>query len=591
MQGLLRTLQLLSLLSLAACADPFTAAKPPDDAGGTTACSKEGELQCQGAYLKICEGAVWQIKATCAVPEVCSASLGRCAACDPGLSFCAGDEVHSCNADGTKGPLVITCPAGKCQQGACADACGKAAASRSYVGCHYWPTVTLNSVLPDGFTFAVVVANAQSEVALITVESASNPKVATAAIAPGSVGTIVLPWVDSLQKAKTSVLDPAGAYHLVSTVPVTVYQFNPLDYKVGANYSYTNDASLLLPEHALQREYMVIAYPTGLNRQKTLFGPGPWETAPAFFSVVATKEGTTKVDVTFTAPTLAGTGGLAAYSAGQSASFTLSRWGVLQIASAAPASGTPTTSDARFEYVDLSATHDLTGTVIRSDQDVAVFSGNDCTYVPYNKLACDHLEEQLFPTKSWGKRYLLSHTDSSGKDPNIYRVVSAEDGNQITFTPASVHAPVTLGAGKSLEVTTSEDFEVSGSGRLAVAQFMVGQTYSDENSTAPGDPSMALAVPTEQYRTEYRFLAPASYAQNFVNITAPTAAVVTLDGQPVAESEFKPLGAGMKVAKVKIQGGSHLASSPNPFGIAVYGVGDYTSYMVPGGLDLKILLD
>ncbi len=32
-------------------------------------------------------------------------------------------------------------------------------------------------------------------------------------------------------------------------------------------------------------------------------------------------------------------------------------------------------------------------------------------------------------------------------------------------------------------------------------------------------------------------------------------------------------------------GGNNLVS--RPFGITVYGVGDYTSYMYPGGLDLE----
>src|SRR5262249_43051287 len=72
-----------------------------------------------------------------------------------------------------------------------------------------------------------------------------------------------------------SVSQPGGAYHLVSSVPVTVYQFSALEYKgaggppgknwsacpglQGGNgcYSFTNDASLLLPSTALTSNYRV----------------------------------------------------------------------------------------------------------------------------------------------------------------------------------------------------------------------------------------------------------------------------------------------------------------------------------------------
>src|SRR5690606_12409679 len=39
----------------------------------------------------------------------------------------------------------------------------------------------------------------------------------------------------------------------------------------------------------------------------------------------------------------------------------------------------------------------LTGTRINSDpaHPVAVFAGNECTFIPTNVYACDHLEEQL----------------------------------------------------------------------------------------------------------------------------------------------------------------------------------------------------
>jgi len=579
-------------------------APPVGDGGGP--CT-EGQVQCSGSILQVCRGGVLTQSAVCKAPQVCSATLKRCAGCEPTQNICQGNDLHSCAADGTVGAKIKTCT-GLCVGSSCDDPCSKAEQSRSYVGCSYWPTVTANSQLALDFTYAVVVANAHSAPASVAVASASSPSVATATVAPSSLATIKLPWVAGLKQAlgsEASVLEKNGAYHLTSTLPVTVYQLNALEYVLnhdctqgqdpapgdGKCYSYTNDASLLLPEHALGLEHMVIARPTMAVRQVNPIFPGPFLFSPGFFAVVGTQPGDTKVTVTFTANSQAGAGGLAAHTKGQTAEFTVPQWGVLQILSEMPKTCTVSKTEGGYDYCDLSGSTDLTGTRIQSDRPVAVYSGHNCTFVPYDKWACDHLEQQIFPTKSWGKHYLATQT-ASGTDPSIYRIVSAKADNQITFTPASVHAPITLGEGQMVELVTKEDFDVAGTGAFTLVQFMVGQNYSNPTpgEGAPGDPSMALVVPVEQYRTSYRFLAPETYQQNHVNVVASQSATVRLDGSEIAAAEFKPIGTtSYKVARLKIAGGAHSIESTTTLGILVYGVGAYTSYMYPGGLDLKLL--
>jgi hypothetical protein len=43
----------------------------------------------------------------------------------------------------------------------------------------------------------------------------------------------------------------------------------------------------------------------------------------------------------------------------------------------------------------------------------------------------------------------------------------------------------------------------------------------------------------------------------------------------------------MQRARTPIGGGAHRIEGTAPFGILVYGFGSYTSYMYPGGLDLR----
>ena len=155
----------------------------------------------------------------------------------------------------------------------------------------------------------------------------------------------------------------------------------------------------------------------------------------------------------------------------------------------------------------------------------------------------------------------------------------------------AVHANLTLDKGKWVEFVTSKDFVAQGSGRFVLVQYMVGQNYSNlqPGKGAPGDPAMALAVPVEQYRSSYQFLAPTTYQQNYVNILSRSTAI-RMDGKPLAASLFVAIGTtGFYVARVKINGGSHQVDAKEPFGILVYGVGAYTSYMYPGGLNLSPL--
>jgi hypothetical protein len=107
-------------------------------------------------------------------------------------------------------------------------------------------------------------------------------------------------------------------------------------------------------------------------------------------------------------------------------------------------------------------------------------------------------------------------------------------------------------------------------------------------SARVGDPSLSIAVPVEQYLSHYNFISPATYERNYVDIIALANDVVTLDGQLI--STFTPVGkSGFSVASVVLlSAGAHEihAVSQSGIGIVLYGIAPFTSYMLPGGLDL-----
>jgi len=564
----------------------------------------EGASRCSGSAWQVCESETWVKKRECIAPSVCADALG-CVACVPGQLACGDDgNIYDCKTDGTLGTLKQQCTKENCRNGYCADPCAEAVAANSYIGCDYWPTVTVNPEVDTSFHFAAVVANTGTAAADVTVTGGGLSGPLSESVGPGQIKQILLPWVESLKQTspaanphghERSVLARGGAYHLVSTSPVTVYQFNALEYQVGSDYSYTNDASLLLPSHVLKDRYLVMARATSTLVFSTMFGD-EYSSVPGFFAVTAVKPGSTKVTVQATSGTLASQdGAVRAIAKGGQADFTLNQGDVLQIMSNIPQTCVPKVTEecqpgVECGYCDNSAGYDLTGSEISSDQAVAVIGGHAIAFVPFSVWAADHLEEQIFPLEAWGKDYLATNAKNPNNDPNVWRVLSGKDGNRIEFDPPAVHAAVTLNRGQWVEFESRQDFRAQGTEAFLLAGFMVGQNYSNRNpgQGAPGDPSMTLAVPSEQYRQSYVFLAPESYQQNYVNVTAPDGAEVRLDGSPIPAGQFTPIGSsGFGVAKVDISGGSHTIESSSQFGIAVYGVGSYTSYMYPGGLDLK----
>nr|MDQ3033746.1 IgGFc-binding protein [Myxococcota bacterium] len=287
-------------------------------------------------------------------------------------------------------------------------------------------------------------------------------------------------------------------------------------------------------------------------------------------------------------------GTIAAMAPGERRTFTLARGEVLELASAGPTTcpagreTTQTSGGTTFRYCDTGAEHDLTGTVLRANGRLAVFSGHDCTFVPFDRWACDHLEEQLFPVESLGRSAFVAATHPLRREPNLLRVVSAADDNAISFIP-EIAPGRTLALGEWMEVELREGVRVEGTGALLAAIYLVGQDYAGLGSAGRlgnGDPAMALAIPDAQYRWSYAFLAPSTYEQSWVDVIAPTGMRVVLDRDVVRDWREIP-GTGWSTASMQIEPGVHRVDAERAFGLQVYGFGAYTSYLVPGGLDFR----
>ena len=506
--------------------------------------------------------------------------------------------------------------------------CADASKLQSYVGCDYWPTVTFNPVWTQ-FDFAVVVSNPGMQMANVTVSGGALTQAKTSSVMPGQLVKIGLPWVPALKGPEVSaagtltapynvsIFSLKGAYHLVSDVPVLVYQFNALEYQGGTGmdlhgvawsgcpgnsnlpadcFSFSNDASILLPSTAMTPNYLVTGVhgddsmdPT-TNMATPIDGPFVAITAVADSTTITMKLGP-KAKILPSAD-----GAVTAGMPGDTMTFDLDAGDVLQLMS------------------DIGTVHDLTGSQIQATKPVQVISGHPCMINPqvntymlfdnmyYPNYTCDHVEETQLPFETWGKKYVVTAPSGPhGATPQYtVRIYGGAKDAKLTLDPTVSGAPSTISAGSVAEFDTTKSFYVEGDNEFSVGIIQKSGAIVDPTAIASmqeGDPSLSFMSSTEQYRTTYLFLAPNDYEENYADVVVPViggdgqaGTNLTLDGDQVTDT-ISPVGGGFGVVRIKLAfssaSGAHQLVADMPVGIQVVGYGSYTSYQYPGGLNLK----
>ncbi|MBM4354389.1 MAG: hypothetical protein FJ109_11440 [Deltaproteobacteria bacterium] len=539
-----------------------------------------GECMGPSSYKRCAGSGVKWEPGYCQAPLTCYE--GSCVpwVCLPGDLTCKGMTApQECqlepDGENTKWEVIQLCQGGLCKDGACVSACDVNLKDNSYMGCDYY-AVDLDNVEGGQYQpVAVVVSVPTTEAgnAEITITNmAANPPVD---LGPGELG--VQDMLVAGRQLKIFMLPTEfgidgsvltnKTFRVKSTAPVTVHEFNPLN---GENV-FTNDASLLLPSNVGGQEYLVMAWPMRTEGY-SLRG---------FAAVVATQEGTTKVDLWPTSAVLSGS----------------------NVQSLAPNPQDPYTfylnmGDVLNIETDGAQGSDLTGTRIVSDKKVSVFGGHECANIPLGTNYCDHVEQQLIPVPTWGTHYIgdaFKARNAAQKD--VFRVLAGADNVKVTLNP-SVAGPYILQKGQWVEFYSGTSFEVVATGPVLLGHYLQGSNYAGFSphpqcsfGTGIGDPAFTLGIPMEQYLKEYIVLTPPAYIEDYVNIMAKigTEGSITIDGNPV-NAPFVPAGAsGYAVAQVSVSDGVHTIKGSEVFGVTAYGYDCDVSYAYPGGLSLKSL--
>lgn len=645
-----------------AAADPATDAAPPLDAQpdrgppdctpGETACVEDGPP----AGLRCGPDGRWVIT-PCSDGEVC---LGD-GVCAPDPATCVADD-RVCLGDARPARCVpgegwveeprclegwICSGDGRCRDPGCA-----VRAERSYLGCDFLAVDLQNIAYGFGSTpdapLGVVLANADEVLSTrVWVHDADGAvaalvgevRIAPPIVAAGTPAVTVRSELRDLagavvesgfERADPVDIPPGGmailllphhpyseaslvrrdAWTITTDRPVAAYQFSPY----CCNYSFTNDASLLLPINALGTDYRYIGVPAWLQDEDADPGdpnPSPGPGLAATLTLVANTPAT-RVVVTLPpgAAIEADAEGRIA-QIGNTVELELDRGEVAHLT-------TPPPERRRGEIVGV----DLTGAHVASTAPIAAFTGHQCTYFPQDYSACDHLEEQLVPTDTWGTKFLLTPAklraapdDGLAIEATWWKFTVRDPNTRIAFSvPFDDLDPAPPGfigvvdcrefltdpqtmimqPGDSCEFATRSAVlaqsdqpiavmgVISGQGTTGLAGFGAG--WDGANA---GDPSIFLLPPEYQLRADYAFLAPTTYFSDHLTVTARRGSSLVLDGQPVdLAGAIEIPGSDYVYAHLDITDGPHRISGDRPFGILVYAYDDWVSYAFTGGQNL-----
>ncbi|MBN1611798.1 MAG: IgGFc-binding protein, partial [Polyangiaceae bacterium] len=199
---------------------------------------------------------------------------------------------------------------------------------------------------------------------------------------------------------------------------------------------------------------------------------------------------------------------------------------------------------------------DFTGSLVEADQPIVVFSGSEASDAPFfqtlsqRRCCADHLEEQLDPVRTAGKRFVATVSpnrtqavSAAGGDvgpvtqPEYFRVIASTEGGAVVTTTLEDQPIIHLsGRGAYADIESTRHFMLESDHSIMLGSVSPSQDAAGVPRGMPGgDPSFLLVPPVEQFRSNYVFLTPDKYGFDFVRIIAPPGAIVVFDNQALED--------------------------------------------------------
>jgi hypothetical protein len=437
--------------------------------------------------------------------------------------------------EGRAAEIIEECaPDRACSLGRCTTTACEAAEADPYtvLGCRFYTFDLDNVDSDDAAGTSVLVTNPNQAVAQVTLERRMEGEwrvVTRAEVAPMRSARVLLPQ-GHLEGAGIAV---AGAARVTSDLPVSAVHVQSDDGVQGGVSS--SGATSLLPAHVLGRRYRAIAYKE--------------EVTPRLLAVTA--QGSHS-----------GAGQLVVLATADRTTVKVTPSALAQFEKAEPDGGvTPSQEPIELvldegDYVQLYGVTEgsnISGTEVRADRPVAVFSGNVST--TYGVIATgisspDLTHEQLLPLKAWGKSFVgvalppqLGVCDPllSPRGSSKLAIVADHAGTDVSirFPSGTEIQKNGLTAGSWVEDTTPQSFALTATLPVEVMQGM------------DCEPTMSSAVPTDRMHKDLYFAVLPGF-DTMIALVRPAGKPTFLDGARVEESQFEPVDANFDVARLPL---------------------------------------
>jgi gliding motility-associated-like protein len=388
-------------------------------------------------------------------------------------------------------------------------------------------------------------------------------------------GTINAGQVVSVNVPSTYFINDEGTFtnraiRVLGDKPLVVYSY--------ITRSAASGATLCLPTPVLGREYYSANFTQASNEANS----------NSYFTIIAVEDNTT-VEITPAAPTKSGR------PANTTFTVNLNKGQIYQVL------GTVTGNNGV----------DLTGSRIRSIASgtggckrIAVFSGSGKIRIPATGCtsnSSDNLYQQLYPTGTWGKKYLT--VPSRNNPNNYYRVIKSTPTANVYVNGTLIPA-ASFTNGIYYQFFNSRENLIESDEPISVIQYFTTQGCDGNSSTVPNDPDMIVLNPVEQNIDRVTLVNSNLFAastaafphQHHIHVIMRNGGTgissFTLDGATIQPSQWvvhpsDPSYSYLYLANVSQ--GFHRLASDSGFNALAYGYANAESYGYSAGANVKDL--
>lgn len=392
-----------------------------------------------------------------------------------------------------------------------------------------------------------------------TVEIFGVTIVQTGTITPGSVVSVSIPNAYFINGEGSFT---GRAIRVTADKPIVVYSF--------ITRSAASAATLCLPLTVLGREYYSANF-TQISNEAN---------AHSFITIVGVEDNTA-VEVTPTATTRNG------WLPGNTYTVNLNKGQIYQVL------GTVTGNNGV----------DLTGTKVKSVSSatggckrIAVFSGSGKMYIGCTSggAGADNLYQQLYPTGTWGKKYLT--VPSFARPNNYYRIMKSTPATNVYLNGSLVPAASFVN-NFYYEFINNTPNQITADQPISVAQYFTSQGCNGNSGNY--DPDMIILNPVEQNIDKVTLATSSlqnSPAQHNIHVIMRNSGTglssFKLDNNNVAPASWVTHPADPTYSYLYLSSvaqGSHRIESDSGFNAVVYGYANVETYGYSAGANVKDL--